>query len=141
MIYTTSGDIMIAKTRPVQNDIEELATLINNAVFSVRSEMGVGLLDDVYRLCLVEELKSLGLNVKTQVPMPIKNEDVNFEEAYRIDILVEDRAIIEIKPSCSKADLHKARVSTYLRHSGYPLGFLVDYDSKRKKGCLNRVTL
>ena len=103
--------------------------------------MGVGLLDEIYRLCLVEELKSMGLNVKTQVPMPIKYEGVNFEEAYGIDILVEDRAIVEIKPSCAKSSLHKARVSTYLRHSGYPLGFLVDYDAKLAKGCLNRVTL
>ena len=132
---------MIAKTELDTNRSEELATSISNAALSVRSELGVGLMDDVCRLCFLQELKNMGLKVKTQVPMPVKCGDKTFEEAYRIDILVEDSVIVQIKPTCGKADLYKAYVSTYLKHSGYRLGFLIDYDAKLVKGCVNRVIL
>ncbi len=89
----------------------------------------------------MQELTEFGAKVKTQVPMPVKYGDVAFEEGYRIDILVEDSVIVLIKPTCGKADLYKAHVSTYLKHSGYQLGFLIDFDAKRTKGCVNRITL
>jgi GxxExxY protein len=132
---------MIAKTELETNRLEELATSISNAALNVRSKMGVGLMDDFCRLFFLQELKNMGLKAKTQVLMPVKYKDIVFEEGYRIDILVEDSVIVLIKPTCGKADLYKAHVSTYLRHSGYPLGFLIDYDAKSTKGCVNRITL
>ena len=132
---------MIAKTELETNRLEELATSINNAALSVRSELGIGLMDDICRLCFLQELKNMGLKVKTQLPMPVKIGDKTIEEGYRIDILVEDSVIVQIKPTCGKADMYKAHVATYLKHSGYPLGFLIDYDAKRTKGFVNRITL
>jgi GxxExxY protein len=131
---------MIAKTEPLQNKLEELENSIIDAALTVRKYWGAGLLDEIYRLSLIQELTNRGIKVRTQVPMPVKFDELTFEDAYRIDILVEDCVIIEVKPCCSKADLYKSHVSTYLKHSGYRLGFLLDYDARQAKKCVNKIT-
>jgi len=130
---------MAIETGPM-NRIEEVAASIVEAALEVRSEMGIGLLDEIYELCLFQEFKNRGLRYKTHVVMPVKCDDLTIEEGYIIDILVEDKVIVKIKPVGSKPSLYLAHVSTYLKHSGLRLGILLDFDAKRLQNCVNRVT-
>lgn len=120
---------------------EDVAANISDAALEVIKELGTNLLNEVYEWCLFHEFKQRGLNYKTHVVMPITYEGITVEDAYIIDILVEDSVIVKVKPVCSKPELYKAHVQTYMKHSGYPVGLLLDFDAKLKKNCVCRVAL
>jgi GxxExxY protein len=130
---------MVDSIEPV-NRVEEVAASIIGAALEVRSEIGTGLLDEIYRSCIFQEFKLRGLSFKTDVVMPITYENINVDEGYIIDILVEDSVIVKIKPVGSKPSLYEAQVKTFLRHSGHQLGLLLDFDAKLPKNCIKRVS-
>ena len=112
-------------------ELNELSYKIRGAIFSVYNELGPGLLESVYEAALVHELSKIGLKVQNQVALPVVYKDVKLELGYRLDILVENKIIIEIKSVESLHDVHKKQVLTYLKLSNAKLGILVNFNAAK----------
>lgn len=110
-----------------ENDI---SYLIRGAIFKVYKTLGPGLLESVYEAALMYELKKEGLTAKSQVPLPVVYEEEKLELGFRIDILVNNLVIIEIKSVEQLAEVHHKQVLTYLKLSGIKLGILVNFNSE-----------
>jgi len=108
-----------------ENDI---SYKIRGAIFRIFNALGPGLLESAYETVLAYELKKEGLEVKTQVPLPLIYEEVKLDAGYRIDMLVEDKVIVEIKSVETLAEVHHKQVITYLKLSGKKLGLLVNFN-------------
>lgn len=109
-----------------ENDI---SYKIRGAIFKVYNALGPGLLESAYEAVLMHELIKEGLEVKAQVPLPLVYDDIKMEVGYRIDLLVGNKVIIEIKSVENLAEVHHKQVLTYLRLSGLKLGILVNFNS------------
>lgn len=109
-------------------EINELSYLVRGAIFTVHKELGPGLLESVYEAALSYELKSLGLRVSTQLGLPVKYKEALLEIGFRLDILVENQLIIEIKSVEILKDVHKKQLLTYLKLSNKKLGILVNFN-------------
>jgi len=109
----------------------EISKKIIGAAIEVHKQLGPGLLESSYEICLAYELKQLGLNTQTQVALPVVYKEVKLEAGYRIDILVEKKVIIEIKAVDSLADIHTAQLLTYLKLKDLKLGMLINFNSVR----------
>jgi GxxExxY protein len=112
-------------------ELNELSYKIRGAIFSVYNELGPELLESVYEAALVHELLKIGLKVQNQVTLPVVYKDVKLELGYRLDILVENKIIIEIKSVETLHDVHKKQVLTYLKLSNTKLGILVNFNSAK----------
>lgn len=108
-----------------ENDI---SYRIRGAIFKVFNALGPGLLESAYEAVLMYELKKEGLDVKSQIPLPIIYEEIKIDVGYRIDLLVENKVIIEIKSVENLAEVHHKQVLTYLKLSGLKLGLLVNFN-------------
>jgi len=106
----------------------EISYKVRGAIFKVFNELVPGLLESAYEAVLMHELLKVGFKVKTQVPLPLVYEDINLNLGYRIDLLVEDKVIIEIKSVENLAEVHHKQVLTYLKLSGLKLGLLVNFN-------------
>lgn len=109
-----------------ENDI---SYKIRGAIYEVYKNLGPGLLESVYEAVLTFELQKLGLKVETQVPVPVVYKDQKLEVGFRLDILVENKVIIEIKSVENLAEVHHKQVLTYLRLTGLKLALLVNFNS------------
>lgn len=107
----------------------EISYIIRGAIFKVYNELGPGLLESVYEAALTHQLTIDGVSAKTQVPIPVVYGNITLELGFRLDILVEDSVIIEIKSVELLADVHHKQLLTYLRLSGKKLGILVNFNS------------
>jgi GxxExxY protein len=128
----------IAATKTARNE-DELSKIILNAAFRVHSALGPGLLESSYEACLAYELRNEGLNVLTQVPLPLIYREVKLEVGYRLDILVEDLVIVEIKSVDALAPIHQAQVLSHLKLSGKRLGLLINFNVLHLKNGIKRV--
>ncbi|MCB9186006.1 MAG: GxxExxY protein [Flavobacteriales bacterium] len=120
---------------------DELTGLIIGAAIEVHRELGPGLLESVYQTCLVMELEDLGLDVKTEIPMPVVYKGTKLDQGYRIDILVNDEVVIELKTVEKLTDVHTAQILTYMRLGGYPKGLLMNFNVKLLKNGIQRFVL
>jgi GxxExxY protein len=110
----------------------EISNEILNASFKVHTALGPGLLESAYKECLFYELKKRGLHVEKEKPLPLIYEDVKLEIGYRVDLLVENKVIIELKSVESLNDVHLAQVITYLKLSDCKLGLLMNFNVKNR---------
>jgi GxxExxY protein len=117
----------------------EISSQIIGAAIEVHKHLGPGLLESSYEACLLFELRKRGVNVKSQVALPISYKGVQLEAGYRIDILVEEKVIIEIKTVEDFADIHLAQILTYLKLSKLKLGLLINFNSVKLVDGLKRV--
>ena len=110
-------------------EIEEnkLSYTIRGAIFNVYNNLGPGLLESAYEEALRIELEKVGCNVRTQVTRPMVYEGDTIPNAYRVDMLVDDKVIIEIKAATSLPEVFFAQLMTYLKLTGKKLGFLVNF--------------
>ena len=108
----------------------EISKIIIGAAIAVHRELGPGLLESAYQECLIYELKDRDLKVKREVPMPIVYRDIKLDHGYRMDILVEEKVVIELKAVDAFSDVHKAQVLTYLRLGDFRLGLLINFNEK-----------
>ena len=106
----------------------EISYLIRGTIFKVFQTLGPGLLESAYEAVLAYELSKAGLNVKTQVCLPLIYDDVKLDVGYRLDILVEDKVIIEIKSVENLTEVHHKQLITYLKLSEKKLGILVNFN-------------
>ena len=109
-------------------EINELTYLIRGAIFKVHSVLGPGLFETVYEAALIYELGQLNLEVKSQVGLPVTYNDVKLELGFRIDLLIENKIIVEIKSIEKLLDVHKKQLTTYLKLSGMKIGLLVNFN-------------
>ncbi|MBK9591900.1 MAG: GxxExxY protein [Crocinitomicaceae bacterium] len=107
----------------------DLSAKIIGAAIEVHKQLGPGLLESTYEICLAFELKELGLEVKQQVALPVVYKDVKLDAGYRIDLIVENKVIVEIKSVEALADIHTAQLLTYLKLKDIKLGLLINFNS------------
>ncbi len=117
----------------------EIAKRILDSTFAVHTKLGPGLLESVYEVVLAHELKKGGLNAERQRPMPIIYDGVRFNEAYRTDLLVESKVIVELKSVEAISPLHAKQVLTQLRLSGLKLGLLINFGEAHLKNGIKRL--
>jgi len=117
----------------------ELSKKIIGCAIEVHKQLGPGLLESAYQECLYYELKLLGLKVQKEKPMPIVYKEVKLDHGYRIDLLVENKIVIEIKTVELFNDVHTAQVLTYLRLGNYKLGLLLNFHTTILKNGIKRL--
>ena len=120
---------------------EAIATQVVHAGFRVHGALGPGLLESAYEHCLAYELASRGYSVARQVALPIVYGDVKLDAGYRIDLLVGDAIVVEIKSVETLAPVHQAQLLTYLKLSGHRLGFLMNFNVELFKQGVRRFVL
>jgi GxxExxY protein len=108
----------------------EIARIIVDAAYRIHTRLGPGLLETVYERTLEYELKKLGLRVLRQHPVPVIYDEVELEEAFRADLIVEDKVMVELKSVEELAPVHKKQLLTYLRLAGKRLGLLINFGGR-----------
>jgi GxxExxY protein len=117
----------------------ELSNKIIGCAMKVHTELGPGLLENAYEECLYYELKEIGLKVEKQRALPLVYKEVKLDAGYRLDLLVENKVVIEIKAIEAFTDVHTAQVITYLKLSGCKLGLLINFNVKSLKEGIKRL--
>jgi GxxExxY protein len=125
-----------AQEKIVENEISQL---IIGCAIKVHTALGPGLLESAYEECLYYELVKEGLKVEKQKALPLIYEEIKLEVGYRLDLIVEDKVIIEIKACEGLNDIHLAQVLTYLKLSNVKLGLLINFNVTRVKDGIKRV--
>ncbi len=123
----------------MDQNIEEIASHIVDAAVRVHTAPGPGLLESAYQRCFVHELQRRGIKIEVEVPLPIEYEGLKLDTAYRIDMRVEGRVIVENKAVDQILPIHTAQLLTYLRLSGCRVGFIVNWKVRRMKEGIRRM--
>ncbi|NOZ36447.1 MAG: GxxExxY protein [Chlorobi bacterium] len=111
---------------------------IIGCAIEIHRHLGPGLLESAYSECLSYELKQAGLNVEKEKPMPVIYKDVKLDHGYRIDLLVENRIVIELKTVEAFTDVHTAQILTYMKLGNYKLGLLINFHVSLLKNGIKR---
>jgi GxxExxY protein len=127
--------------KPVSDKLNQVSGKVVHAAFQVHEQLGPGLLENVYEKCLFYELHKIGLKVEEQVQVPVKYKSMTFDAAFRIDLLVEDQIIVELKSVESLLPVHKAQVMTYLKLTGHRVGLLINFNVPLLKDGLQRIII
>lgn len=117
----------------------ELSNIIIGCAIEVHKQLGPGLLESAYQECLSFELKKKGLEVQKEKPMPIIYKEVKLDHGYRIDLLVNNKVVIEIKTVDVFTEVHTAQVLTYLKLGNYKLGILLNFYVPILKNGIKRI--
>jgi GxxExxY protein len=120
-------------------EINSVTGQIVDAAIKVHSALGPGLLESTYEACLMYELKKRGLIAVNQVPLPVRYDEVVIEVGYRIDILVADAVIVELKSVDQIASIHKAQLLSYLKLSEKRIGLLINFNVELLKHGITRM--
>lgn len=120
-------------------NIEELSSSIIGAAIKVHKVLGPGLLESAYQKCLEYELRKTGMHVECELALPVNYESLHIDAGYRIDMLVENKIIIENKAVERLLPIHEAQLLTYLKMKGCRLGFLVNWNVPVLKDGIKRM--
>jgi GxxExxY protein len=124
----------VVKTKKIKKmEINQITEKIIGCAIEVHKNLGPGLLESAYEECLYYELNNLGLGVKRQLAMPLVYKDVKLDAGYRIDLLVENKVIVEIKSVEAIAEIHKAQLMTYMKLANIKIGLLINFNVSRLK--------
>ncbi len=126
---------------PIPAETERVAKAIVDAAFQVHRALGPGLIESVYQTCLAFELHQRGLEFETEQAIPIVYKDVHLDAGLRVDILVEDRVIVELKAVETMIPLFDAQLLTYLKLTHTRLGLLINFNVSRIKEGIKRIVL
>ncbi len=119
--------------------LNKLTELIIGAAIEVHRNLGPGLLESTYEACLVYELERLGLKVERQKTLPIVYKGILLDQGYRIDLLINEQVIIELKAVDTILPVHEAQILSYLKHTGCKVGLLFNFNVKLlKNGGIHR---
>jgi GxxExxY protein len=117
----------------------EIGKIVVNAAINVHRKLGPGLLENVYEVVLSYELKKCGLHIKQQVPVSIQYDGLTFDVGFRADIIIEDKVILELKSVEKTIPAHRKQIQTYLKLTGYKLGFLLNFGEALMKEGIKRI--
>ena len=120
-------------------DENALANELIGAAIEVHKHLGPGLMESAFQTCLSRELTLRGLSFESEVPVAVDYKGVAVEDAYRVDLLVGDKLIVELKTVASLSEIHKAQLLTYLRLTHRKLGILINFNEQLLKHGIQRV--
>ncbi len=120
-------------------ELNEVTEKIIGCAINVHRALGPGLLESTYEVCLVHEISKAGLDVRSQVALPVVYDGIKLEAGYRIDLLVENSVIVELKAVESIHPIHEAQVISYLKLSGKKIGLLINFNVKLLKNGIKRL--
>ena len=120
-------------------ELNQTSGQVVDAAMKVHTVLGPGLLESAYEACLLFELRKRGLQAGKQVALPVTYEDVKIDVGYRVDVLVEDRIIVELKAVEKVLPLHEAQLLSYLKLSDRKLGLLINFNVMRLKDGIKRM--
>ena len=120
---------------------KDLTYAIRGAAFAVHRKLGPGLLESVYESCLTYELRKAGYDIETQVNLPVRYEGLIIDSGYRMDILVDQEIVLEIKAVEKLLPVHTAQLLTYLKLSEKPLGLLMNFNVANMQNGIKRYIL
>lgn len=120
-------------------DENQIGRIIVNCAYKVHIELGPGLLESTYEECLRYELPGTGLNVEQQRTLPVVYKNVKLDYGYKIDLLIGNKVVVELKAVEALNDVHLAQILTYLKLSDSKLGFLINFNVKYIKNGIRRV--
>lgn len=120
-------------------ELNEITEKIIGCAIKVHRVLGPGLLESTYEVCLVHELSKSGLRVESQVALPVVYDGVRLNAGYRIDLLVENKIIVELKAIDGLLPIHEAQVISYLKLSGVKIGLLINFNVKLLKSGIRRL--
>ena len=121
--------------------INQITEQIIGSAIEVHKHLGPGLLESAYLECLFYELNQTGFKVEKEIPLPVVYKEIKLDYGYRIDLLVENNVVVEIKTVDEFNDVHLARILTYLKFGGYRLGLLINFNVTLLKKGIRRVIL
>ena len=122
-------------------EIENIFRKVLDCSFKVHTELGPGLLESAYEDCFYYELVQSGIKVEKQKALPLVYKEIKLDAGYRVDLLVENSIIVEIKSVDALAEIHLAQILTYMKLSGCKLGLLVNFNVSHLKNGIKRVIL
>ena len=120
-------------------DEEAISKQVVDSAIKVHTALGCGLLESVYELCLAHELTIRGLRVRKQVAMPVQYGGVTLDAGYRLDLLIDEKVVVEIKAVERMLPLYAAQLLTYLKLGGYKLGLLLNFNTIHLRDGIRRV--
>ncbi|MDQ1363199.1 MAG: hypothetical protein QG652_1060 [Pseudomonadota bacterium] len=120
-------------------NINDLTGCVIGLAVEVHKQLGPGLLESVYHKCLEYELVQHGLQVQSEIVLPVRYKTMTFQNAYRIDLLVEDRLVVELKAVEKVLPVHGAQLLSYLKLSNYELGLLMNFNVSRLTDGVKRI--
>jgi len=123
----------------MRDRLNEITEAIIGAAIEVHRVLGPGLLESAYEACLAFELAQRGLRVEQQKPLPVVYREVKLDAGYRLDLVVEDTVIVEIKAVDRLERIHEAQLLSYLRLSSYRIGLLINFNVTLLKNGLKRI--
>ncbi len=126
---------------PIPIETEKVGKQVLDAAYKVHTALGPGLLESAYEACLAYELQKQGLTAQTQVALPVIYDDAKINVGYRLDLLVEDCIILELKTVEKMLPLFEAQLLTYMKLSGVRLGYLINFNIARLKQGIKRMIL
>jgi GxxExxY protein len=124
---------------PVPPEVERIGRVVLDAAFKVHTALGPGLLESVYETCTAFEAKESGLQVATQVALPVVYKDIHMDAGLRVDMIVEDCVIVEFKSVENMNPIYEAQLLTYLKLTGIRLGFLLNFNVVHLKNGIKRM--
>jgi GxxExxY protein len=116
----------------------QIGTVCIQVAIDIHKDLGPGLLESVYEVVLAYELRKRGLKVEQQIPVPIQYQGITFDNAFRADLIVEDKIILELKSVEQINKMHRKQLQTYLRLSGKKLGYVFNFGAKLMKDGIAR---
>jgi GxxExxY protein len=125
----------------IPEEVERVAREIVHTAYTVHRTLGPGMLESVYEVCLCHELEDLGRQALRQVPVPVQYRGIHFDEGFRLDILVDDLVVCELKAVDELHPRAVAQLLTYLRLSGKRLGFLLNFGAPIMKQGIKRLVV
>lgn len=128
-------------TENAERESDPLTHSIIGAAIEVHKGLGPGLLESAYEACLSYELRLRGVNVRSQYPLPVFYKDVMLDCGYRLDLVVEDQVIVEIKSVKELASIHEAQLLSYLKLSAFHRGLLINFNVKILKNGIKRMII
>ena len=139
MSFTNFQDLINTTEEAADNAGSLLTGKIIGAAIEVHKALGPGLLESAYEACLIYELRLRRLKVEHQKPLPIFYKDVLLDCGYRLDIVVEEEVIIEVKSVSNIAPIHEAQLLSYLKMSDYKTGLLINFNIQLLKDGVRRM--
>ncbi len=121
------------------SEINRITDVIIRSAIEIHKILGPGLLESAYKECLFYELKNFGLAVEKELPFPVVYKGIRLDHGYRVDLLVEDKVVVELKTVDTLTDVHFAQVMTYLSLGGFKLGLLINFRVKLLKDGIRRI--
>ncbi len=137
MVETVSSK----RIEPIPKKVNDTSTAILDVAFSIHKSLGPGLLESVYETCLIYELREKGYIVGNQVTVPVHYKGICLETGLRLDIIVDNSIIIEVKAIDELAPIHEAQILTYLKLTGHRVGYLINFNSYHLKDGIKRLAL